>query len=268
MNFVIRDDDLNYFSSPHDVEKWYNDIFAKNIPVGFSVVAFVKPASDVYTKEKKDGLEEYPISEHKDLIEYIKGNSLIEVIQHGCTHETKNKRTKKQVFEYAKKSGLVEDTKRAKEELEKAFGKEIKVFAAPHDRISNHGLKSLEEAGLHIIKGKGCKNFIFSFRGIKNYIKMIIHKLLYPNSFSSPAFPYVLNYGKHKQAYSTRLRRDNLKELMDNLEYINKKDGNFIITAHMHSFSEKEKENLLELIKKAKSLNANFIFPSSLFKHI
>jgi hypothetical protein len=48
MKFVIRDDDLNYFSKPSDIAEWYKDIFAQGIPVGFAVIPFVKPTSDVY----------------------------------------------------------------------------------------------------------------------------------------------------------------------------------------------------------------------------
>jgi len=197
MRFVIRDDDLNYFSTPQDIKQWYEDIFAQKIPVGFSVIPFVKPISDVYTQDILPEDKEYVIRQNKELVEYIKNHPLIEVLQHGCTHETKNG-----IFEYCKLSGLFEDTIRGKEELEKAFGQKIKVFVSPHDIISNHG---------------------------------------------------VLNFGKHKEAFSYRLNNDNLQELVMGLNYAHKKQDNFIITAHIHSFNEKRKENLMRLIELAKS---------------
>src|SRR6056297_1398265 len=171
MNFLIRDDDLNYFSSLDDIRRWYEDIFALNIPVNFATVPLVKPLSDVYPKNLAPEDKEYSIGLNKKLVSYIKNNPLIEIMQHGCHHETRGG-----IFEYSRKKGLISQTLRGKEELEKVFVREIKVFVAPHDRISNHGLKALEKAGLDIIKAKGCKNFIFSPRGIKNYSKMLSHR--------------------------------------------------------------------------------------------
>lgn len=265
MKFVIRDDDLNYFSSPDDIKKWYQEIFDMEIPVGFSVIPFVKPSSDVYTNRDVythfEIEKEFPISNNKELVKYIRSNNLIEVLQHGCTHQTKNG-----VFEYCQDKNLIKDTLRGKRELENAFNCDVRIFVPPHDRISNHGIEAIEKARLNIIRGKGFRNFLIRKEYFLNIPKMVLHVLRYPDRTRMPAYPYVLDFGKHKEAYSYRLNDNNLEELLMGLEYVKRKKGNFIVTAHLHDFNEKRKNNLLEIIEKARNLGFKFVKPSALFE--
>jgi hypothetical protein len=262
MNFIIRDDDLNYFSTPEDIEWWYEDIFNMGIPVNFAAIPFVKPVSDVYTGEKKGGEEEYPISENKRLVEYVKNHDLIYIMQHGCTHETKDG-----VFEYASNDyeSLLKKTKRGKRELEQAFEQDIEVFVPPHDSISNNGIKVLEKKNLNLIRGRGCKNILFRRDFIKNFFIMTSHVLKNLNKKFTPAFPKNRKFKKHSQAYSYRLENDNLNELKKGLKYAHKKNGTFIITNHIHNKNKKRKENIIKLTKIAKKHNANFVTTSEIF---
>ena len=86
MKFVIRDDDLNYFSQPADIDRWYTDIFAQGIPVGFSAIPFINPKKDAYQIGNSSEDKEYPISENTGLVAYVKDNPFIEILQHGVTH--------------------------------------------------------------------------------------------------------------------------------------------------------------------------------------
>jgi len=52
MKFVIRDDDLNYFSEPKEIVEVYKKIFSFKILVGFSVIPFIKSTSDSWFGEK------------------------------------------------------------------------------------------------------------------------------------------------------------------------------------------------------------------------
>lgn len=261
MKFIIRDDDLNYFNQPADVERWYKDVFAKGIPVGFSTIPFVKSISDVYPHNLPPEDREYPISENRKLTTYVKSNPLVEIMQHGCTHETKNG-----VFEYRKKVGLFKDTKRGKEELERAFDKTVNVFVPPHDAIYNHGIHAVEQAGMNIIRGIGFKNFIPRSEYVLAFIKMVLHRVLRLRKSALPAYPYVIDLGGHKEAYAFRLADDNLDLLKKGLLYVSKKKGNFIITNHLHNCTEKRKQNLLELIRMGKELGAEFVYPHQLFE--
>jgi len=258
--FVIRDDDLNYFSTPEDIQRWYKDVLAQNIPVGFSTIPFVKPISDVYTAGYNDENKEYTIAENKELIEYVKSNPLIEILQHGCTHETKDG-----VFEYMTDGGLYEKTKRGKAELERAFNRDIKVFVAPHDSINVHGVLAVEKSGMDIIRGRGSKTFMWRAQYIPAILKMILHKVLHPRKLTMPAYPYVLDLGKHKEAYSYRLEAAKRDFLRTSLEYVQKKGGCFILVNHVHFCNEERRELMLETIAYARELGFKFVYPRDLF---
>lgn len=260
MKFIIRDDDLNYFSSPDTIKRWYSDIFKQGIKVSFSVIPFVKPTSDVYPKNIKKENVEYPISLNKNLVDYIKSNPLIYVMQHGCTHETKNN-----VFEFRNKKNLFQEVKRGKIELEKTFNKKIKVFVPPHDSIYSHGILAIENENLNIIRGTGSKNIILEKRYIIPFLKMLFHRLKFPKKSLMPAYPFVVDFGKHKEAYSNRLTDNNFESILKKMKYTKKKNGIFILTAHLHDYNEKRKNNLLKIINVAKEMKARFISSDKLF---
>jgi hypothetical protein len=234
MKFVIRDDDLNYFNKPLEIEMWYRDIFNLGIPVGFSVVPFVRVNSDAFGVKIEDSCKEYSISENKELVNYLKKNDFIEIMQHGCTHEIFNGK-----FEYESNIDLFERTKRGKEELKKTFEKEIKIFVPPHDKISNQGILTVEAAGMNIIRGIGSKNFLFRPQYFKAIWKMAIHRLKFPNKQKIPAYPFVIDFGKHKEAYSNRLNEDNLEDIIRRLKFCHEVNGNFIVTLHLYTFNKK-----------------------------
>jgi hypothetical protein len=261
IKFVIRDDDLNYFSTPADIERWYGEIFAKNIPVGFSTIPFVKPISDVYTAAANSGDKEYPISRNENLVRYIREQKLIEILQHGCTHETRNG-----VFEYQKKQGLIEETLRGKKELEDALDVPINVFVAPHDQFSNHAIKAIENAKLNVIRSKGSKNFFWNKRYIGSFLKMLFYRVryLYTRGKKMPAYPRVIDLGKHKEAFSYRIELG--KELLlQGLKFAQMHGDHFIIVTHLHMLTEEQKKLLGEVIEHAHTMNVVFARPSDLF---
>lgn len=256
MKFVIRDDDLNYFSKPADIERWYARVFAQDVPVGFSTIPFVRGSSDVYTNSKEDG--EFPVSENSELIEYVKANSFIEVLQHGCTHETVN-----EVYEYAQSRDLTVDTVRGKEELEKAFNQEIKVFVPPHDWISASGVRAIEQANMDIIRGRGAgiRNLIFRKEYLKNFLKLVTFR--FPNFTAiPPVYPFVIDFGKHKEMCSYRLEDE---DIFDGLEAAHAVGGNFVAVTHLHTYTDEKVVRLEKLINRASELGADFVKPNNIF---
>jgi predicted deacetylase len=259
MKFVIRDDDLNYFSAPADVDRWYSDIFAAGIPVSFAVIPFVTPHADVYTRADAP-YREYAVSENTELVSYLNNQSLAHIMLHGCTHETVDG-----IFEYQKISGLTKDTLRGKAELETSFGP-ISVFVPPHDQISNHGLQSLEVAGLNLIRSKGSKNILVRFSSLVVAFKMLLHRLRFitkPRTLI-PAYPHVVSLGRHQEAFAVRIE-SGTERLIGWLRYAYEHDGDFVVTMHIHDMTEEKKETLRTLIKEAKRLGAQFVPATELF---
>jgi peptidoglycan/xylan/chitin deacetylase (PgdA/CDA1 family) len=263
MKFAIRDDDLNFFTPPGLVEGWYGDIFTANIPVGFATVPFVLPfKKSLHPEGKKMELKEYPVRNNPDLIEYVKDNSLIEILLHGYNHEVSERK-----YEYGAKSenlhNLKQNTRKGMEELEEIFDQEISVFVPPHDVLSNTGVRAIESAGLNVLRGRGSKNFLMRKVYASGFIKMVGHKIVHPGHH--PPYPYVLDFDKHKEAYCCRLRDDNLEQLKKDLRYVAKKEGIFVITAHIHNLNKESKYNLLEIIDRARDYGFSFCKPSELF---
>ena len=259
--FILRDDDLNYFSTPSDIQRWYGDVFAQGVPVGFATIPFVRPNSDVYTGATQKEDREYPISENKELVEYVRANSLIEILQHGCTHVTENG-----IFEYAKETGLEADTVRGKTEISAAFGIEPQVFVAPHDRISNHGLLALEHAQLNLIRGKGTRNFLPRMQYVGAFVRMALHRVRFGrlSRDEMPAYPRTLSLGGHKESFAIRIESGE-ESLLRALHYADARAGNFIVTMHVHDMTEQKKEKLRALIQEGKKLGFTFAKPSALF---
>ena len=259
MRFVIRDDDLNYFSKPADIERWYADIFAQHIPVGFSTIPFVKPVSDVYTAGATAEEKEYPVSGNTALSAYVKNQPLIEILQHGTTHETKHG------YEYAKTSGLVDDTRRGKEELQKAFGERFKaIFVPPHDWIGSHGVLAVEAAGMDVIRGRGAglRNWLWRWQYASIFVRTIFFRASRLVRGTAFAYPYILDFGAHKEACSYRLEDT---DVFDGLAYAHRKNGIFVVVTHLHFYTEEKKERLTRLIQKAREYGAECVPPSALF---
>ena len=264
MKFVIRDDDLNYFSTPADIEQWYADVFAQEIPVSFAMIPFVKPSSDVYpfldpkTVPKIED-REYPISGNTELVAYVKSNPLIEILQHGCTHENKNG-----VFEYASRGDLTAATRRGRQELEQAFGQPVRAFAAPHDWINSEGVRAIEASHLDVIRGRGAglRNWLWRWQYAAILIQMLFYRFPKYISFASPVYPYVLDFGKHKEVCSYRLEDT---DVFEGLVHTHENSGIFTLVVHVHTLNEEKKARLLKLIAKARELGAQFVLPSAVF---
>ena len=267
MKFIIRDDDVNYFSTPDTISKWYADIFSMDIPVGFSAIPFVKSGSDVYTNNAQKSTAEFPIHENTDLVSFITNTSHIEILQHGTTHENKQAHGRT-LFEYA---GLVsrDEAKRGREELERAFGAPVTVFVPPHDWIDSSGILSVEHAGMNIIRGRGAglRNWIFRIEYISVCIQMLLFRIAYVfltkrGLVKPPAYPRVLNFGRHKEMCSYRLED---ADVFAGLEYASRTQGIFVLVTHLHYYDTEKKTLLLKLIARAKELDAEFVRPSSIF---
>jgi peptidoglycan/xylan/chitin deacetylase (PgdA/CDA1 family) len=259
MKFIIRDDDINHFSTRAMIERWYADIFASDIPVGFSAIPFIVPSGDTYPEDIPESPDEHPIRGNKELIAYVKGNPLIEILQHGTTHETVNG-----VYEYQNPRIAREEAIRGHAELEQAFGASVRVFVPPHDWIGASGVRAVERAGMDIIRGRGAglRNFIPRWRYLINFFIALGHKLTHLGMPQTPAYPYVLDFGKHREVCSYRLEDS---DVFEGLAYAHRKDGVFVVVTHLHFYTPEKKQRLLDLIAKGRELDAEFVAPSALF---
>jgi len=258
--FVIRDDDLNYFSTPADVERWYADVFAAKIPVSFAAVPFVKPASDTYPRDLEGEDVERPIHENAELVDYVRGNPYAEILQHGCCHETRGG-----VYEYLRRSGLIEETRRGREELERAFGRPVRVFVPPHDAIGPHGIEAIEAAGLDLLRGSSDMTWIPRLDYLSGTVRLLAHKVLQRVSGKRFVRPRATPVGRHREAFSYRLGDRSFDHCLAGLRYVAGHGGDFVVTNHVHHMNEKRRQGTWALIEEGRRLGASFVGANAIF---
>ncbi len=260
LRFAIRDDDLNYYSAPADVEHYYRDVFAGEVPVSMATIPFVKPTSDVYPRDVAPEDVERPIRDNADLVAYVKGHPLIEILQHGCTHETVDG-----VYEFARSAGLFEEASRGRRALEETFGAPVRAFVAPHDALSNHGRRAVEAAGLDIVRGKFQTNLSLRPSELSGTARVLAHRIRERVRGTRFAMPRVVRIGRHREAFAYRLKDDNLSDLVAGLRHAHEQAGVFVVTNHVHHVTDARRENLLALVEEGRRLGARFVPVGALF---
>ena len=267
--FVIRDDDLAFFSSPKDIQDWYGEAFAQDVPVTFSTIPYIALPNDAHLPDREiPSAGTFFVGDNRELVAYVKENPLIEIALHGYTHQG----APGGLFEYQQTEGLIEKTRDGKATLEKAFGKTVSVFVAPHDQFSTHAILAIEKAGardalgMHIVRGKGVKNFLPRASYARAWVAMIVHRVRFMGTSRSdmPAYPHKINLGGHQEAFGIRIEsgRDNL---MRALRFAHTAGGNFILVNHIHDMTPTKKALMMELIEAARGMGARFVKASELF---
>lgn len=219
--FVLRDDDLSYWTDLNEIDYLYKDLFDKGIKISFATI----PESiqsinlgDFKTFYQLKGSETL-IHKNVDLVIYIKDllkKDRIEIMLHGYNHnyylKSRNKlleatiENKKKLSESNQKYQfigeyninnfdlLLRKTKEGKQYLEDTFEIKIKNFVPPSNQISRDGIKAITNNKLNL---SGLIGFTYdrenTIVGYKTFIKRILFKLK-NHSFH---YPYISNYGKH-----------------------------------------------------------------------
>jgi len=179
MKFLIRDDDLSFFTESRLIDEKYEDIL-KDAKITFTVIPFVNGQAFYYGNQKNNIKK---IAENKKLVKKIKQllkEEKIEISIHGFNH--KNLKNQKAEFQLKNKKIIKNKVLKAKKELEKTFNSNIKFFAPPHNSISYEGLQILNELKINYL---GAFNIyplkIFTdYYYFKIIIKLIWFKIVHP----------------------------------------------------------------------------------------
>lgn len=205
VQLIIRDDDLNFFNRPEDIEKAYRRM--PDLAISFACVPFIM---DLSTKgncpETKGNTIPRPFGNNQDLVEYLKKGikeGKYDILLHGNTHEYRFDSAGNRHSEmiWRKYSDTVKRIPEGKSYLENLFDTSITWFAAPSNIISKENLRAVYENNLNysgIIRMRFDRDI--SFRSIHNYAKRMYYwyakKIHYPGLF---------NYGTHLEINATPL---------------------------------------------------------------
>jgi len=173
VQFIIRDDDLSYFTPVEEINTLYKDIW-DIFPITFATVPYQKgtfaghmPLTHWHTKEA------YPIDKNKELIEYINDKitkNQVDIALHGI-HHTYRFQGHKMVPE------LIDDIKEfesklmeAKKYLESLFNISINTFVPPSNTMSVDIATILIKNDFNLLNLPGVKRNTRSLTSIKHQI--------------------------------------------------------------------------------------------------
>jgi len=265
MKFLIRDDDVNYFTKPEDLELIYRNIWQK-CPISFSIVPFQTGViSNAIPEEYWQSDKIFPIGENQKLVNFLDQKNRegkIAILLHGFSHKDYPEGP-----EFVAGKDLERKVKEGKEYLEKIFNLKIIAFVPPHNSFSKEGFEATINNHLNIV---GIPHFRrFGRLKNKNYWIPFLKKLCYKIFYQS-SYPYVLNFANHKEVgFYTVSPSADYDKLIKVFNFIRKKNGVFILSTHYWEIKKDEKTrekfyNFWKYIQKFPDIN--FLSINELFK--
>lgn len=239
MFFAIRDDDLNYFTVPLEIENIYKTIW-EECPISFSTVPFHGCTKSEAIPEKYwKGDKNFPIGDNTLLVKFLKKKiteGKICITLHGVEHKDNFKDGLIQ-FEFETDSDLTDKVYSAKQYLQNLFENPVKVFVPPHNAISKNGLEAIISNNLNLA------NIVSFFNRDKWFRSSILTPTLKKKIFEyhnkCKFYPYVLNFDDHKEVHCTSLvPKTKLTNLIDKFNLAYKFDGVFILATHYWEYNK------------------------------
>lgn len=286
--FVIRDDDPNYFTDPSELESAYADL-PDDVPVSYAVVPFHGcTRSPAIPEEHWSGDAEYPLAENEELVSYLRdglAGDELDVMLHGYNHVYYDDGP-----EFVAGDDLQGRLRRGREYLETLLDREISVFVPPNNSFSR--------AGLNAVKGVGMATFYYptpfdrprtpevAFVTARDLWFKYRHKTGGPSTFLTDAnrfwrrgerdvfmpvrpFPYTIRGSPEVTSVSlTRTAGDaHVARIKRQMKLADQHDGVFSLAVHYHAFSEDTfRKRFYELISYARDyLDPEFVRAEQLF---
>ncbi len=264
MKFAIRDDDLNYFYTPDEIERNMEDIW-DICPVSMSAVPFIKGnwvrnrtlleevgssnlSEDMLSMIKEDA-EIFKIGNNRDLIEYIKRRIIerkIYITLHAIHHRNEDEKLPFLAnnfsigAEFYTDRDLTEDLRISKEYMEELVGQKIEVFTPPQNVLSLKGWQAVINNQLKICATPPSIRYslydCISLIGVKNFLNYFLHRLRH----KGVPFPFVMKTKKLQLVDHCSLQpRSNIEELYDRFNQVYKMGGDFVLSTHSYGFAQK-----------------------------
>ncbi len=258
MLFAIRDDDVNFFTQPNELEAAYKNYW-EVAPPTFSLISHVKGNWKHWTQEfyRLRGdvdlaalrLDEkiYPLADNGSLVKFLneqlRGKKL-GVSFHAIHHRNEDAQLPPyrennyvQGAEFFTSRNLSEPLKNAVGYLHKYLDTKINVFTPPQNLLSLKGYHAVIHQRLSVI-GAGIPFWKkeLSPNGLANMAKVASFKLSNPNK----DFPFALHFKNHSEVihHYPLHPTTTVESLIDKFNHVNKFNGDFILSTHYHEFNE------------------------------
>jgi hypothetical protein len=201
--FVIRDDDISYFTSMEKLEKLYKEAWKMGFKVSFAVVPMQKALDNIIIPPTFRGAAKYcPVYQNEELVKYLRVRILegkVDVVQHGYCHMEIQLPSPMFDFEkgetiplngqeldsarYSEFYGLTEHAslKRIREGrkiLEHTFNSRVKVFVAPQEYLPKSLWKALRREGRYYCGFSNIRAVPISDIRVSSFIPNVLRRIL------------------------------------------------------------------------------------------
>lgn len=270
INIVLRDDDLNYYTSVNDLKLAYGDYLGK-IPISFATVPFIHKSMTVMAKlsgscnvekikhiidyEDDLGLDDFqnyfmnykPIGENVELISFLSeliSTKKVDILLHGITHRF-----------YPDGAEMLNNhvpyyyVNQSKKYLENLFNYRLKYFVPPSNKLSVSYFNELCKCDLAVLTSQNLIPETFN-----EAIKMVFNTL-----FNSE---YVVRKLKRLRTYKRIISNNNIilsptfkiedtseTYLKRNIKDFESNGFGVISTHYMNHFDDTYKNEFFKLIK-------------------
>jgi hypothetical protein len=228
VKYIIRDDDINYFTKPEEIIGIYSSVW-DDCPVSLSVTPFQwgRPAW-LYPDATRESDEIYSLAENKELLDFLRdgcARNRLTVMMHGFNHDIPSGEP-----EFWAGEKLHEKARMGKSYLEGILNRPVKYFVPPHNSISRDGIAAVVGAGMNIV---GIQSFRYGRRTMRagNIIPFITRNIYL--RILGEEYPWPLWVTNHWEIpYCTLGPAVSPDMLRKELERAMKRNGCFCLSTH------------------------------------
>ena len=269
MKFALRDDDVNFFTRPEQLERAYG-AYWDVLPVSLAIVpSHAATKSKAIPPEHWEGEREFPLADNPEIVEYVReliGRGRAAPMLHGYTHKNYP-----DGYEFQVAPDLPGRLRRGRQCLEELFDRPIRTFVPPHNALSRRGLEALEAEGLNVLGS------FLSFRPSQkpwdvstpaNYLRVSLYRLRTRRGRQTRlVYPYPLRYKKHAEfGCHLLLPWTKADDLLARFDEARRVGGDYCLATHYWEIDDHMAEVLRTVVEHAKRAGARFVTADALFE--
>jgi len=161
MKFALRDDDIDFWTDPSDLESLYRPLWDRGVVTSFAVIPFgveTHHRGDIERFYQVPGTQR-GIGDNPSLVTYLKRQidaGHVDILLHGNDHEYEVRDVAPGEYPWIgeclwKSQGqITREMREGREYLESLFDRPVTVYVPPSNSINEKGIAALEEIGLQL----------------------------------------------------------------------------------------------------------------------
>ena len=271
MKFALRDDDVNFFTRPEQLERAYG-AYWDFLPVSLAIVPFhAATKSKAIPEEHWVGEGEFPLADNRDIVECVReliAGGRATPMLHGYNHKNYP-----DGYEFQVGSDLPGRLRRGRACLEELFGRPIRTFVPPHNALSRRGIEALDAEGLNVLGS------FLSFRPsqkpwerstLGNYLRLNLHRLRTRRGRRTRLiYPFPLRYKNHAEfGCHLLLPWTQADELIAGFDEARRFGGDFCLATHYWEIDDHMAGVLRAVVERAARAGATFVPADVLFQRV